>query len=228
MVTSNREYHLGERAKSANHQYLSWLLSPLEIQANSTVVDVGCGSGYVNDYIAAHLNPGHNLGFDFDLDAVQLARELNANAGRIFWVCASGEAIPLPDSSVDHVVCRGVVPLASVNRVLGELSRILRPGGTAAVLLHSWTFYLRWLSLRPYNWKRSAAGLLIFLLGLWFNLTGQQIQIRLGRRRVTQTFQTEFRIHRLLRQHGMSVYRVVREPEFVVYMKRFQKSDNFR
>ncbi len=71
------------------------------------------------------------------------------------------------------------------------------------------------------NWKRSAAGLLIFLLGLWFNLTGQQIQIRLGRHRVTQTFQTEFRIHRLLRQHGMSVYRVVREPEFVIYIKRF-------
>ncbi len=116
MVTSNREYHLKERLKSGTEQYLSWLLSPLDIQDNSAVVDVGCGSGYVNDYIASRLNLRHNLGFDFDLDAVRLDRELNANAGRILWVCASGEAIPLPDSSIDHVVCRAVVPLASVTR----------------------------------------------------------------------------------------------------------------
>ncbi len=221
MVTSNREYHLKERLKSGTEQYLSWLLSPLDIQDNSAVVDVGCGSGYVNDYIASRLNLRHNLGFDFDLDAVRLGRELNANTGRILWICASAEAIPLPDSSVDHVVCRGVVPLASVSQVLAEIGRILRPQGTAAVLLHSWTFYLRWLSLRPGNWKKSLAGLVIFLLGLWFNVTGQQIQIRLGRHRVTQTFQTEFRIRRLLRQHGMSVYRVVRKPEFMAYVKRF-------
>lgn len=217
-----REYHLREREKSNHEGYLSRLLSPLGIKDQSTFLDLGCGSGYVNDYVESRGNLRLNLGLDLDLGALQLARELNPHAGRVLWACASAEAIPLPDSSVDHIVCRGVVPLASVNRVLADTARILRPGGTAVFLLHNWTFYLRSLSLHARHWKRTFSGLAITLLGLWFNLTGQQIQPRLGRHRFTQTFQTEFRIRRLLRKYGMSVYRVERESEFLIYARSHQ------
>jgi len=210
--------------KSGREEYLTPFLAPLGIQDNSTVLDVGCGSGYVNAYLAARQKLRHNIGLDLELETVKLARQMNADAGTITWICASAEAVPLPDAFADSVVCRGVVPLATVNRVLAEASRLLRPGGTAVFLLHSWTYYLRWVSLDPRKWKRSVAGLLHFLLGLWFNLTGRQVRIVVGRHRISQTFQTEFRIRRLLWQQGMELYKVLREPEFLAYAVKDARS----
>lgn len=218
-MSSFRDYHLGERRKSYNKQYLSRLLGPLQVTENSIFLDLGCGSGYVNNYLVYLLPLHQNIGMDLDFEALQLARELNAHATRILWACASGEAIPLRDASVDHVVCRGVVPLVRVERVLAEVSRILRPGGTVVFLMHSWEFYVRRLSLRPKHWKRTVSGLAILLLGAWFNLTGRQIQPQLGQHRITQSFQTEFRICRLMRKHGLTVSHVVRKPEFLVYAR---------
>jgi len=210
-------YHLSEWEEKRDGQYVPKLLSPLQIRDNSTFLDVGCGSGYVNAYVARCCTCRLNLGLDLELETLSMARQLNGNSNSIFWVCASAEVIPLPDHSVDHIVCRGVLPLAVVNQVLAEMGRILRPGGTAVFLLHSWTFYLRWLSLNPRNWKRSVAGLLHFLLGLWFNLTGRQIQFRAGQHRIGQTFQTEFLMGRLLRKQRLVLKKVVRKPEFLAY-----------
>jgi SAM-dependent methyltransferase len=219
-----RAYNLRERKKSDNNQYLGSLLSPLQIADNSTFLDIGCGSGYVNDYLAGCKPLERNLGFDFDSDAIQMAQESQRNPGRTLWFCASGEEIPLADASVDHILCRVVLPLVSANRLAAEIGRIIRPLGTVALSLHPWRFYLPWFSLQPRDWKRTVAGTVIFISSLWFNLTGQQIQLRWGRHRITQTFQTEYRIRRLLRKHGLNVYRVVREPEFIVYAKSFRSS----
>lgn len=214
-----RAYHIAERKKSDNALYLSRLLSPLGITDNSTFLDLGCGSGYVNNYLASRMTFNHNIGCDIDLDALRLGRELETSPGKISWFCASVLSIPLVDSSVDHLVCRGVMPLVSVTQVTAEIARILRPAGTAVIGLHHWTFYLSWLSFPLRDWKKSVAGVLILLSSLWFNLTGHQIQLGLGRHRITQSFQTEYRIRRILKRYGLSVYRVVREPQFLVYVR---------
>ncbi len=214
-----RAYHLAERKKSDNERYLSQLLDPLEIAENSTFLDTGCGTGYVNNYLASRKSLKHNLGFDIDLDALRLGREMETYPGRISWFCASGLSIPLRDSSVDHLVCRGLMPIISVTEVAAEIGRVMRPSGTAVILLHHWTFYRPWFSLRLRDWKRSVAGALILLSSLWFNVTGHQLQFGLGRHRITMSFQTEYRIRRLLKKHGLNVYRVVDEPDFLVYVR---------
>ncbi len=160
-----------------------------------------------------------NLGLDYDLDALRLARELNPQGGQILYVCASAEAVPLPESSVDHVVCRATLLYAKVEGVLAETGRIIRPGGTAAFSVVPWTYFLRWFLPYPRSLKLAIAGFLTFLFGLWFNLIGQQIRIRLGHLRVTETFQTEFRMRRLFKRYGLTVYRVVRDPEFIFYVR---------
>src|SRR5271166_4524021 len=90
----DRDYHLGERKKSDNEQYLSPLLAPLEIKNNSSFLDVGCGTGYVNNYLASRNSLKDNLGFDIDLDVLRLGRELETSPGKITWFCASGLSIP--------------------------------------------------------------------------------------------------------------------------------------
>jgi SAM-dependent methyltransferase len=214
-----RAHHLKERRKSDNEQYLDGLLSPLEIAANSTFLDVGCGSGYVNNYLASRMSLKQNIGFDLDLDAIRLAREMETHPGRISWFCASGLAIPLRDSSVDHLVCRGLVPLVSVKQLAAEIGRIIRPSGTAVMLLHPWRFYLPLFSLRLQDWKKSVAAVLIILSSLWFNMTGWEIPMHWGRHRITMSFQTEYRIRRVFAKHGLSVYRVARTPDFLIYVR---------
>jgi SAM-dependent methyltransferase len=214
-----RAYHLGERMKSNTEQYLSQLLSPLEVTDNSTFLDVGCGSGYVNDYMASRKHLKHNIGFDLDLDAVRLGRNLETKPGHVLWFCGSALAVPLADLSVDHLVCRVVLPFVSINQVTSEIARLIRPAGTIALSLHPWSFYLPWFSLRPQNWKKAVAGSLIFISGLWFSATGKEFQFHLGRHKIAQTFQTEYRMRQILQRHGLDAYHVVREPEFIIYAK---------
>jgi SAM-dependent methyltransferase len=216
------EYHLSEWAESGQEQYLQPFLSPLHIEEGSSFVDVGCGSGYISAYLASRVRLRHNIGLDLDFDTVQLARRLNAEVNSVNWVCASAESVPLPSGFADTVVCRGVIPLAKVGAVVAETSRILRPGGKVVFLVHAWSYYLGWISLHPRKWKRSLAGLLHFSLGTWWNLTGHQLRIRRGTHYLGQTYQTEFRMRRLLRQYGMELQKSVRKREFLMYARKRQ------
>ncbi len=216
----DRAWHLAERERMANQEYLAPFLAPLSITDGSVLVDIGCGGGYINSFVAARHRMSLNIGLDLDPQTMRLARDLNRQAQSVHWLCASAEALSLQSGSVDFLVCRGVVPLARVHRVLSEIGRIMKPGARAVILLHSWSFYLRWLSLHPRRWKRSAAGLLHFALGVWFNLTGQQLRVRWRGRPIGQTFQTEFRMRRLLRRYGLELERAVQRPEFVVYARK--------
>lgn len=213
-----REYHLKELAEHHSHAYLGPLLSPLQIRDETVVIDLGCGSGYINAYCATVKTLQNNIGLEFDFATLRLAREANVAQPSIRWLCASAECIPLGAETVDTVVCRVVIPLVDINQVVAEIGRILKPGGMALLALHDWKFYLRWLSFDPRNWKKSAAGLLHFLLGIWFNLTGNLIRPKYKGHRIGQTFQTVFRMRRLLASHGMKIKSVSHKVEFLIYV----------
>ena len=213
------EYHLNEWKSKIQGPYVPNLLAPLEIRPGADCLDLGCGSGYVNVHLAAR-GVKRNLGMDLFPETMEMARKLNRETPGIGWVCASAEAIPLPDASLDHVICRGVVPLAHVRKVMAEIARVLRPGGTAVLLLHRWDYYLHWFSLRPSQWKRAIAGLMHTAIGAWFNLTGMQVQWRIGGHLFGQTFQTVYRMKRITRPLGMEVYHAPQDKEFLVYVRK--------
>jgi SAM-dependent methyltransferase len=217
---AEREYHTEEHRIRGQDSYLVPLLTPLDIHDNLVFADLGCGSGYINAYLGARRRLQHNIGLELDWNALALAKELNADASSIHWLCASAEFIPLAAESVDVIVCRGVVPLARAEIVIAEIGRILKRGGRAAVLLHRWNFYLRWLSLNPRHWKRTVAAILHFSLGLCFNLTGKQVQLRHNGKRIGQTWQTLARAKQLFRKYGMEVGHASCENEFFVYVHK--------
>ena len=217
---SEREYHEREFAEHANRAYLGPLLSPLELHDGATFADLGCGSGYVNAFCTSQYHLRHNVGLEFNFDTLRLAREKNVTTACVHWICGSAEAIPLPAASVDALVCRVVIPLVGVNQVIAEIGRILKPGGNALLGLHDWKFYMRWISMNPRAWKNSIAALLHLSLGGWFNLTGHQFRPRYRGHVIGQTFQSNFRMKRLLRTHGMSIKSVIAEPEYRLYAQR--------
>jgi ubiquinone/menaquinone biosynthesis C-methylase UbiE len=93
-------------------------------------LDAGMGPGRLVAELAAR---GWTLsGVDAAEEMVAVAqRRIPAAAPRL--VCAEIERLPFPDASFDLVLATGVLEFADVPRALGEITRVLRPGGRAVV-----------------------------------------------------------------------------------------------
>jgi 2-polyprenyl-6-hydroxyphenyl methylase/3-demethylubiquinone-9 3-methyltransferase len=102
------------------------LLTSWEGQA---VLDLGCGGGFMSEALAAR--GAKVIGVDVSAGAIGIAKRHAASSGLpIRYLVASGEDLPLPDASVDCVVCVDVLEhVRSLDQVLDEISRVLRPGG---------------------------------------------------------------------------------------------------
>jgi demethylmenaquinone methyltransferase/2-methoxy-6-polyprenyl-1,4-benzoquinol methylase len=100
-----------------------------------SILDVGCGTADLS-LVFSRLGPV--VGCDFcrpmlDVAARKLAAE--RDGGRVHLLMADALALPFPANSFDAVVSAFVVRnLADRRRGLGEMRRILRPGGVLAIL----------------------------------------------------------------------------------------------
>jgi 2-polyprenyl-6-hydroxyphenyl methylase / 3-demethylubiquinone-9 3-methyltransferase len=96
---------------------------------DKTVLDLGCGGGFMSEALA---RKGANvIGADPSEAAIAAAQDHARQQGlAIDYKVGSGENIPLPDHSVDCVVCVDVLEhVAQLDRVFDEVRRVLRPGG---------------------------------------------------------------------------------------------------
>lgn len=103
------------------------------IQEGETVLDVGSGSG-TDLLLAAHrVGPtGRAIGIEMTTDMADRCRASIAASG-LSWVevlLGQAERLPVEDASVDTVISNGVLNLVpDKSRAIGEIFRVLRPGG---------------------------------------------------------------------------------------------------
>lgn len=92
-----------------------------------TVVDLGCGGGFMAEALAQR--GAIVIGVDPSEAAVTAAKaHAHAEGLAIDYRVGEGEAIPVPNSSVDSVVCVDVLEhVADLDRVLDEIARVLKP-----------------------------------------------------------------------------------------------------
>lgn len=110
----------------------SWRRRAVEavVAPGSVVLDVCCGTGDLA--IAAEEAGGVVTGLDFSDAMLERARR---KSGSVTWVQGDALALPFPDGSFDAAtVGFGVRNVADLERGLGELRRVLRPGGRLAIL----------------------------------------------------------------------------------------------
>jgi ubiquinone/menaquinone biosynthesis C-methylase UbiE len=94
------------------------------------VLEVGSGRGGGCSFFARYLGPGSVLGVDYSANAVALSLRRHAGVPRLDFRRGDAEALPCRDAAFDAVVnvesshCYG-----SMERFLGEVFRVLRPGG---------------------------------------------------------------------------------------------------
>jgi ubiquinone/menaquinone biosynthesis C-methylase UbiE len=90
------------------------------------VVDLGCSTGFISDELA--LAGAKVTGVDIDEPGLARARERFGD--RIEFVQADGSALPMPDESVDAVICNHVYEhVVDPDAVMAEIRRVLRPDG---------------------------------------------------------------------------------------------------
>jgi ubiquinone/menaquinone biosynthesis C-methylase UbiE len=93
------------------------------------VVEIGSGRGGGAAYVSRNLKPQSMRGIDISKNAVDFCNKYYANDGLSF-ARGDAERIPLADNSIDVIInvesshCYG-----SMSRFLGEVARVLRPGG---------------------------------------------------------------------------------------------------
>jgi SAM-dependent methyltransferase len=119
------------RAYRASRPYFYLFLRPLEAallagrlaSCAGPIMDFGCGDGFFARQLAA---PGA-IGYGVDIDPA-LGREAAAVYGR-FVPCA-GDRLPFASGALGAILSNSVFEhLDAPERVLGELHRVLRPGG---------------------------------------------------------------------------------------------------
>lgn len=104
-------------------RYYEQVWGPRLAGLTGTVLEVGCGPAG----IIASVGGGLRIGVEPLLRALD-SSEMKADP--VSYLCASGEALPLPDAAVDAVLCVNVVDHApSPFPLLDEMLRVLKPGG---------------------------------------------------------------------------------------------------
>jgi 2-polyprenyl-3-methyl-5-hydroxy-6-metoxy-1,4-benzoquinol methylase len=108
--------------------------------AGRDVLDAGCGVGYGLEVLAT-AGAASVTGVDIDEGAVERARERRV-AGEI--LTGDLRKLPFEDESFDVVVCFETIHhVADGERALGELHRVLRPGGLLLISSPSPDVYQR-------------------------------------------------------------------------------------
>jgi len=110
----------------------------LTLPADAVVVDVGCGTGYALRHASVQVTRGRLIGIDPVPEMIEIARQRTVDhphSARIEFRVGSAESLPIADQAADVVFAFDSVDhWQDVNRGLGEIRRILRPGGTLAIV----------------------------------------------------------------------------------------------
>lgn len=120
----------------------NWGLTHLSIEKDFTVLDVGCGGGRTIQKLAATATGGLICGVDYAKGSVAASRAKNArliDAGRVAIQRASVSQLPFTDNTFDVVTAvETQYYWPDLVEDMREILRVLKPGGTLAVMVESY------------------------------------------------------------------------------------------
>jgi len=150
-MKTGEQWHIAKEAAElyervvARHILSPWapsLVDAARLAVGERVLDLACGTGVVARIAARRVGPrGRVTGVDLNAGMIGVARSLPAPDGApIEWVEGSALAIPLPDASVDAVLCQqGLQFFPDKALSLREMRRVLARGGRLALSVWSGT-----------------------------------------------------------------------------------------
>jgi 2-polyprenyl-3-methyl-5-hydroxy-6-metoxy-1,4-benzoquinol methylase len=132
------------------NNFMRRLETALSSLAWQSLLDVGCGEGLVDYFLAGRFNGRRIVGVDADAAALDVARAINP---LLEFKEADARALPFPDRSFDAVICLEVLEhLEDYTKVIGEVKRVTR--GFAVFSVPAWPFYQGTNFMIGKNWSR--------------------------------------------------------------------------
>lgn len=114
------------------------IVTSAQILPGSEVLDIAGGTGELAFTIAAGVGPtGHVTATDLGPGMLAVAEEEAGSRGltNLTFRQADAHSLPFADETFDRVTCRfGVMYFADSPTALGEIRRVLKPGGRAAFI----------------------------------------------------------------------------------------------
>ena len=155
---------LEERGRTLDQQQVnSALIGELAPAPGESVIEVGCGSGFLCRLIAPAVIPGGRImGLDISPEIITIAQNYaikTALADLIQWSTGMAEALPFKDASFDSALAaRLFLHVSDPGAILKELRRVVRTGGKVVAM--DWDFETvavdhtnRELTRRVLNWR---------------------------------------------------------------------------
>jgi ubiquinone/menaquinone biosynthesis C-methylase UbiE len=133
---------------------LGRLLEAAQLQPGEVVLEVGCGTGVLDRWLARRTGgANHIVGVDINPFMLREATALARHEGLDHLITfreGNAEALPFPDNTFDVVMSSTVIQRVDANRMLGEIVRVAKHAGRVAVVGHGHDMP-RWvnLPLRP-------------------------------------------------------------------------------
>ena len=97
---------------------------------HETLLDLGCGTGYLTSLFAGLIGAKVAIGIDCAAGMLKRHRSGHEGSAELVWKVGDIHQLPIEDETVDVVVSsRGSLIYCDLKRVLSEAFRVLRPGG---------------------------------------------------------------------------------------------------
>jgi SAM-dependent methyltransferase len=115
---------------------------PVEGFDNQVVLDFGCGPGHDLVGFSVYSKPKKLIGIDISPSSLAEAEarlKLHNSPAKLVRLDPAQTRLPFEDESFDHIHTSGVLHHApNLDVLLGELRRILKPGGTMNVMVYNY------------------------------------------------------------------------------------------
>ncbi len=130
---------LEDRAQAPSYRAMvGALFDLLAPRPDARVLDIGSGSGALDRRFATRYPAAELIATDVNPFLLGEAGALAAEEGHaIAFQSANAEALPFPDAHFDAVFSVTVLEECDADRALGEIRRVLRPGGRAGVIVRA-------------------------------------------------------------------------------------------
>ncbi|MQQ99955.1 class I SAM-dependent methyltransferase [Glaciimonas soli] len=139
-----------------------WLRNALAITSDAIILDLGAGTGKFTPLLVA---TGARV---IAVEPVEQMRNKLAHAlPQVEALAGTAEAIPLPDASVDAVVCAQAFHWFATKTALAEIYRVLKPGGKLGLVWNLRDARIGWVAKLDQIVNRLEADTPRYYTGAW-------------------------------------------------------------
>lgn len=118
--------------QTRDYEHLNKIIDFLQVNPSDTIIDLGCGTGFLSFPLAKKYSNSKIIGLDIVNDTLKRNIENAKSEGinNIDFLSYDGEKFPFEDNSVDVVITRYAIHhFPDINDKFKEINRVLKKGG---------------------------------------------------------------------------------------------------